>query len=215
MNNKIKWRELIREIFAIIVLCLLLAFFYNVFSSRGIPIIRHPRQNVAVSDSALFSERVIKGDTSTSPIFKNVDTLDKNNLSVSSTQRTMKIPIAKKGKAYKTVTLVQVKRLLSERKGILFDARNPEEFQKGHIKGAKNIPALGTEQYIEQIITIPSDTLIVIYCNNRDCHLGNMLADFLSVMKFNNLYLYEEGWDGWVNAKMPIDSSINIDGGNR
>jgi 3-mercaptopyruvate sulfurtransferase SseA len=34
-----------------------------------------------------------------------------------------------------------------------------------------------------------------------------MVAEFMQAIGFKRLYLYDDGWDGWEKAKMPVDSS--------
>jgi rhodanese-related sulfurtransferase len=201
-------KSLVREVAAIIVLSVVLAITYNAFSSKGISLIRKAIQKVVISDSVLFPGKSVLIDTSASNSNHQNDSSKVQHSNANSSVGVLKIPATKGKGIYKIVSLAQVIKLLSQRRGIFLDARNPEEYEKGHIPGARNIPAVEVDQHIDQIAAIPLDTLIVIYCNNRDCHLGNMLADFLSVMEFKKLFLYEDGWDGWQNAKMPVDTSM-------
>ncbi|HZY10201.1 MAG TPA: rhodanese-like domain-containing protein, partial [Bacteroidota bacterium] len=113
-----------------------------------------------------------------------------------------------KDKTYNIISLTQLTRILSDGNAVVFDARKPEEFRQGHVHGARNIFGLEAEEHFEELVQIQRDTLIVIYCNNPECHLGPMLADFMHLLGFTKLYLYDGGWDGWIEAKMPIDSSM-------
>jgi rhodanese-related sulfurtransferase len=60
---------------------------------------------------------------------------------------------------------------------------------------------LEVDQYFERFVTLPRDTLILIYCNNPECHLSRIVGDFLQVMGFSNMYHYDGGWDEWSKAK--------------
>lgn len=196
-----------REIATIVALSVFLSFIHNSFSSKGLPLIRKEIEKVAVSDSALF------GVTDSTRKTPRQDTHDHPDVKVPApaqekpqVEANPGVP-AKKKESYRIISLDQMRRLLSDGHNILFDARDAEAYRKGHIRGARNVSGLEAEDHFEEFVTIPRDTLILIYCNNPDCHLGRMLADFMGAIGFTNLLLYDEGWDGWEKAKMPVDTT--------
>jgi rhodanese-related sulfurtransferase len=195
--------SLFREIVKILLLSVCLALIYNGFSSRGIPLIRRETQKIAAVDSILFFSSI--QDDSMKDV-KVIAPLHERALRNPDSMANLYPKI--QATPFKIISLAQFKKLLNEKRGVLLDARGTEEFKIGHINGARNIPALNVEQYFEKLVTIPRDTLVIIYCNNPECHLGQMLADFLKVMEFKNLLLYDDGWDGWIEAKMPVDTSF-------
>ena len=222
----------LREVATVVALSVVLSFVYNSFSSKGLPLIRKEVGKEAVSDSVLF------GTQDTAQNKSPRDSIDRSAGNVSAPPRvqppdgstsgeppkkppqkparqTEDQPAGKHGEkpeVYRIISLEQMKRLLSGGHNVLFDARDTAAYRKGHIKGARNVPGLEAEEHFEEFVTIPRDTLILIYCNNPDCHLGRMLADFMGAIGFTKLYLYDDGWDGWEKAKMPVDSS---NGGRR
>lgn len=209
MNSSPRTISLSKEIAGIIALAVVLGLLYNVFSPNGIPLIRKSPTKVAVSDSALFApttdslRQSLLNDTSRLPGVKVIAPLHEQALAG-------KGPAAagvQSEPAYKVVTLGQVKKILAQGKAVFIDAREPEEYKKGHIAGARNIPAMEEDQHFPDLVQIPRDTLIVVYCNNAECHLGRMLTEFLATMEFKRLFLYDDGWDGWTKAGMPIDST--------
>ena len=161
---KNKSNMLIKELATIILLSVFLAFTYNAFSSKGLPLLRKLPQTISVSDSALFS--------STISITENKNQ-SRDSLGSLSTSKT------KSSEVYKVVTLDQMKRLISEQRGYLIDARDSASYYQGHIKGARNYPGNEPEKHFESLLEIPRDTLIIIYCNNPDCHLGHDLIEFM------------------------------------
>ena len=203
-----------REVFFIVFISIILGLFNNYFSNKGIPLFRKETTKVAVHDSLLFPEthrdRNLNADSiPDSEIPKDIKVIAPLHEQALRNQDSLaKLNMLKTETALNIITLSQLNRFAHERRGILFDARTDEDYKKGHIKGALNIFGLEPEHHVERFITLPRDTIVIIYCNNPDCHLGVILADFLKVMGFNNLYLYDEGWDGWVQAKMPIDTSM-------
>ncbi|MBI4546785.1 MAG: rhodanese-like domain-containing protein [Ignavibacteriae bacterium] len=199
-----------RELVTIIVSSIFLALIYNTFSPKSIPLIRTEPKKIAASDSALFPTQHPQpsSDTSIQSQFKVIAPLHERALkNPDSMAAVVKREREKREEIFKIVTLDQVKRLLAQGRGLFIDARDPESYRKGHIKGARNIFGDAPDRHFEELVEIPRDTLIVIYCNNPECHLGRVLAEFMNVMEFNNLYLYDDGWDGWEEANMPIDTT--------
>jgi rhodanese-related sulfurtransferase len=211
--NRIPPRSpLLREIALIVVLSVALSLTYNAFSAKGLPLVRIAPAKVEVADSVLFStlEEVSK-DTmphAVPPASKVIAPEHEKALkNPDSVAQVVKKEKAEKQEALKVITLEQLKRLMIQKRGVLLDARSDEDFAKGRIKGAKSIFALELEKHFDEIAQIPRDTLVIIYCNNPECHLGRSLAEFMETINFTKLYLYDDGWDGWVAAKMPIDTT--------
>jgi rhodanese-related sulfurtransferase len=198
-------RILAKEVAAIVLISALLALVYNATSRKGLPLIRKEVKKVAVTDSALFptvtgiqSASLPAGDSSTLNIpviaplhekaLRNPDSMAQ--LYGNREEHVMRV-----------INLMQFKRLLGENRAIVIDARDKESFAGGHILSAWNIPGLEVDQYFERFVTLPRDTLILIYCNNPECHLSRIVGDFLQVMGFSNMYHYDGGWDEWSKAK--------------
>lgn len=200
---------LIKEVATIVILSVLLAFVYNTASRKGISLIRKEVRKVAVTDSVLFpvtggliTSSIPAGDTATRNIpviaplhekaLRNPDSMAQ--LYPGTEEHVMRV-----------INLTQFKRLLDENRAIVIDARDKESFAAGHIRTAWNVPGLEVDQYFEKFVTLPRDTLIMIYCSNPECHLSRIVGDFLNVMGFSNLYHYDGGWDEWSERKMPVN----------
>ena len=203
---------LAKDIGGILLLAAILAVTYNAFSSKGLPLLPKPVNKENVSDSSLFG-KVPDPAAAVRDSLRVVDPRDikviaplhemalRNPDSVKAT-----VEAAKKQTVYRIISLDQFKRLRSQRRGILFDARTAEDYSVSRIPGARNIPGQEVEGHFEDVAELPRDTLVIIYCNNPDCHLGRMLAEFMSALEFRNILLYDDGWDGWLAAKQPIDT---------
>jgi len=60
---------------------------------------------------------------------------------------------------------------------VFIDARTPEHYQEGHIRGALNVPLADFDQMMERVLTeLPEEALIVTYCDGEDCDLSAQLA---------------------------------------
>jgi len=90
-------------------------------------------------------------------------------------------------------------------KGTVFvDAREPEYYQEGHIKGAWNIPF-----FLELVFKLDSlqgkDAPIVIYCSGDECGSSEDLAYELQAEGFSNLLVFKGGWTAWNTSGHPIE----------
>ena len=190
-------RTLAKEIGIILALSLLLALVYNTFSRKGLPLIRGEVKKVAVADSALFPS--VTGlqtsgthDTADIPVIA-----PEHEKALRNPDSMAQLYADHKEHLMRVINLSQFKRMLGEKRPIVIDARDREAYDDGHIGAAWNVPALEVDQYFEKFVTLPRDTLILVYCNNPECHLSRMVGDFLQVMGFSNIYHYDGGWDEW------------------
>ena len=90
-------------------------------------------------------------------------------------------------------------------KGTVFvDAREPEYYQEGHIKGAWNIPF-----FLELVFKLDSlqgkDAPMVIYCSGNECGSSEDLAYELQAEGFSNLLVFKGGWTAWNSSGHPIE----------
>ncbi|MCF7796875.1 MAG: rhodanese-like domain-containing protein [Lentisphaeria bacterium] len=91
-----------------------------------------------------------------------------------------------------------------EKRGILIDARDSEEYGRGHIQGAWNIPYTDLLNHAEVLDTLPSDTLMIVYCDGEECLASMELANQLVAMGFSRVRYFFGGWNSWQNNQYPI-----------
>jgi rhodanese-related sulfurtransferase len=106
-----------------------------------------------------------------------------------------------------SVNLQQAKELYEEN-DLFIDAREKEEFESGHIKGAINIPFENMDDYIRKLKNIPKDKRIVTYCSGTDCDLSILLGNRLSEMGYKNVFIFFGGWTKWLNAGYPAEGNL-------
>jgi len=207
-----------RDICGIVLKAAIVGLCYNAFAPKGLPLIRVRPVKVAASDSALFSPSPARGShpgESSTAGSQPADSAKGNSLAPLH-DRAMKNPDSvkavvaskKENQVFTIITLDQFKRLMARHTGIIMDARSREDYLKGHVRHSRSIPGMEADQHFEQLAPIPRDTLVVIYCNNPECHLGRQLAEFMAVMEFKRMVLYDDGWDGWTKANMPVDTTV-------
>ncbi|MEO0254429.1 MAG: rhodanese-like domain-containing protein [candidate division WOR-3 bacterium] len=89
---------------------------------------------------------------------------------------------------------------------LLIDAREREEYLKGHIKGAINIPY--TEFYSDPlnfISILDMNKKIIIYCDGGFCELSFKLAELLKEAGFKELTIYTGGFYEWNKKGYPLE----------
>jgi rhodanese-related sulfurtransferase len=93
---------------------------------------------------------------------------------------------------------------------VFIDARQPREFQAGHIMGAINLPFEEWDKYWDQIKPIlDPKKKIVAYCEGLDCELSLFAARELKRLGYEKSYIFFGGWLKWKDAGLPIESAKN------
>jgi rhodanese-related sulfurtransferase/DNA-binding MarR family transcriptional regulator len=87
------------------------------------------------------------------------------------------------------------------RKGdvVLVDVRPHEEFEAGHIKGAKSVPL---EELEDRLAELPADREIVAYCRGPFCAYAHQAVRRLQASGRSARRL-EDGWPEWRLASRP------------
>ena len=88
----------------------------------------------------------------------------------------------------------------------IIDAREQEEFDEGHIKGALNLPfEFWDEYWIDVEPYLSPDDEIVIYCGGLDCELSLFAARELKYRGYEKSYVFFGGWQKWIEAGLPTE----------
>ena len=106
------------------------------------------------------------------------------------------------------IPVLQAKALFEKNKAVFMDARDKNQFELGHIKGAKNLPWHSVDDYFINIVQdLPNDKVIITYCDGESCDLSHNLALFLKKMGFNHVKILINGWSVWQEMNLPIEGS--------
>lgn len=104
------------------------------------------------------------------------------------------------------LTLEQTMTLLNESRSLFIDTRYKDEFEQGHLKNAKNLPANSTrEQMIAFFESVPKDQQIITYCSSPSCNSSRRLAGFLTYLGYTKVLIYLEGFKEWEASNYPIE----------
>lgn len=80
------------------------------------------------------------------------------------------------------------------------DVRAAEDYAKGHIPGAKNLP----KNRWSTLAGLDHDKTNVLYCYSQVCHLAATAAVDFAGQGFSIVEL-EGGFDGWKNYELPVE----------
>jgi rhodanese-related sulfurtransferase len=120
--------------------------------------------------------------------------------------RSMETPLTTPSGSRLAISLIEAKKLFFQHTAVFIDARPKEDFEKGHIKGAKNLPWREVDQrFISVTENIPADTPIIAYCDGEACELSHHLANFLIDAGFSNVKILVNGWTKWRDAHLPAE----------
>lgn len=97
-----------------------------------------------------------------------------------------------------------VKKQFEEQSALFVDARSVEEFEAGHIPDAISLPFKRLDDAFEILAElVESDKPLTVYCQNRDCDDGLLLAMELQALEQTNLFYFVDGFDAWEEAGCP------------
>ncbi len=106
------------------------------------------------------------------------------------------------------IPLKQAENIFKHKQAIFIDARSETDYRKAHIKGALNLPWHEVDSKFMKIApNLPSNKLIITYCNGQACNLSRNLAEFLIDAGFSRVKVLVNGLSVWEKAGMPIDCS--------
>ncbi|MCL6494704.1 MAG: rhodanese-like domain-containing protein [Ignavibacterium sp.] len=196
-----------KKILYIIFFSIIIGFTYNFLNPNGIPLIREERKLNFAEDDAV--------NLDSSLTFQNIPDIlpNKNDFSEKDNKKENDSLINHSTKSKSSITVPFTKPLAIKidkayqlyKQGVKFiDARMPEEYTEGHIKGAINIPFDGDESYRNILNSFSKDEILVTYCSGTECDLSILLGEELFEKGFKRVYIFFGGWNDWVERNYPI-----------
>jgi rhodanese-related sulfurtransferase len=86
---------------------------------------------------------------------------------------------------------------------VVIDARNPEEYQEVHIKGAINIPASKFREF-KHLLPNDKSVKLIFYCNGVKCGKSKRAAQKAAEEGYSNTVVYADGMPVWEEKGYPI-----------
>jgi rhodanese-related sulfurtransferase len=106
----------------------------------------------------------------------------------------------------KKVSVAKFKKAIDDKVGTLVDVRTPEEFAKGHLKGAVNIN-FKKRTFPDFINAIDKNKPVLIYC--RSANRSGKAALIMQSLGFKEVQDLDKGFKAWVAEKMEVVAEDN------
>ncbi len=111
------------------------------------------------------------------------------------------LPVLTKGSGLDPQAMVQ---LLNRDKAVVIDVCEPDEFARGHVMGAKNVPLGQLEDKLGQVVKNKSTQVIMV------CQVGARSARAAASARklgYDNVQSLSGGLRAWVAASLPTEKA--------
>jgi rhodanese-related sulfurtransferase len=108
-------------------------------------------------------------------------------------------PLVKSKAAGPSLSTLQATQLINSRNAIVVDVRSPDEFAKGSLPHARNVPA---EKIGERTKELKKDRPLIVVCATG-ASAGRVAAQ-LRASGYNEVYVLGGGLAAWRDAGLPI-----------
>jgi rhodanese-related sulfurtransferase len=105
----------------------------------------------------------------------------------------------------KEISREQLKDKLDRRDDfVLVEALSRRHYEISHLPGAINLPY----EFVDEAEKVLPDKRaeIVVYCMNERCESSRQEARELEEMGYENVLHYAGGKQGWIKARLPVES---------
>ena len=109
------------------------------------------------------------------------------------------------------VSTGELRQILADRSATVIDTRTREEFDAGHIPGARHIDAPPSERIkaVERLVNGNKSAALILYCNGPFCQASRRFADELVAANFNNVRRYQLGIPIWRALGGPTEIELS------
>lgn len=111
-------------------------------------------------------------------------------------------PVVRRGAGGASVTTLEATQLINRQDALILDVRNAEEFQKGHILNARNIPLSQLDARQGDIARYKEKPVIVA------CESGSRSGTAAAVLRkqgFARVFSLSGGIAAWQQAGLPVE----------
>ena len=111
-------------------------------------------------------------------------------------------PVLRRGTGGASVNTLEATHLINRQDALVLDVRNVEEFQRGHILNARNIPLSQIETRLGDIARYKNKPVIVA------CETGNRSGAAAAVLRkqgFAQVFNLSGGTAAWQQAGLPVE----------
>ena len=184
----------IKQILIIFILSIVVGLIVNAVSPKGIPLVMDVKK-YSTEQSDKLKEDFINNPYDTT----------KKDASLMQNPR-----LNKEGFVEPQNIKLDFAKLLYDKKALFFDARKPEDYNVGHVKGAISVPyeefhKKPKQEKIEMLKGYNKSGIIVCYCIGGDCEMSIDLAYDIAKLGFTSMNIYLGGYKEWENAGYPVE----------
>ncbi len=189
-------KAILKESLIVIIIAIIFAFFGNILNPKGISLF---------PDETRYKIDSTNNNIDYSKVWNDPYDTVSNRIAVLSGGEMTKEGYIKP----QNINLTQAKTLF-DINGLFIDGRKKEEFEKGHIKGAINIPyeefmKLTVDQRKEMMRKYNKNGVIVCYCDGGGCDVSVDLGYELAKIGFNSVNIYLGGYSEWKSKGYPVE----------
>lgn len=105
------------------------------------------------------------------------------------------------------ISLPQAEEYFFSHQALFIDSRSREEFRKGHIPNALNLPYEEADSTLLQSRSLSQEKILVVYCDGEECQSSVHLGRKLSQMGYSQIKVFFGGWKEWKEAGLPVEGS--------
>ena len=130
------------------------------------------------------------------------------NWSPKTTSDSLAVPFGyEEGEDPPAISLDYAMMKFQSRNTVFLDARYPEDFKAGHIRGAINLPYEESEEHAPQVLPgLPKEHEIITYCDGTECETSLLLARELRELGYQDIKVFFGGWQEWLKAGLPVET---------
>lgn len=105
------------------------------------------------------------------------------------------------------VSTAELRRILGDKSAVVLDTRSREEFDAGHIPGARHVDAQPSEKIaaVTRLLNGDKAAALILYCNGPFCQASRRFADDLVAASFTNVRRYQLGIPVWRALGGPVE----------
>ena len=93
---------------------------------------------------------------------------------------------------------------------VVIDARNPEEYQEVHIRGAINVPVNSFHEF-RHLLPKDKTVKLIFYCNGVKCGKSKRAAQMAAEEGYSNINIYAAGMPVWEEKGYPIYAGLDYE----
>ncbi len=108
------------------------------------------------------------------------------------------------------IRLDEFQSFVSERQGVILDARPAVFYHEAHVPSALSLPRetfVESYQDLRTALEASKNRPVAIYCSGADCPDSQLVSDALTKLGFRHLLIYTSGWEEWSQTGLPQEGA--------